>query len=111
MRRIAVPASLFVALVLMASPASSQSSHLTTGFAPNTPNAEVAPPPTWMSSPMLFWPYQSVPVEGQGKPKVSQRDEAKPGELGGPSAPLPAGPNAIARDRIESPHDNQSPQH
>src|SRR5262245_53245588 len=105
MRMIAISTSLCAAFVSMAWPAYAQSSHLTTGFAPNTPNAEVAPPPAWMSSPTLFWPYQSVPGEDQGKPKVSRRDEAKPGELGGPPAPLPEGPNAIARDRIESPHD------
>jgi hypothetical protein len=50
--------------------------------------------------------YQSLPDEDQGKPDSSKIDHVKPTDTGErPTVSVPRGPNAIARDRVESPQD------
>jgi hypothetical protein len=49
---------------------------------------------------------QSLPDDDQGKPNNSKLDSVKPVDTGARSVPSSSGgPNAIARDRVESPQD------
>jgi hypothetical protein len=52
----------------------------------------------------IYGLFQSLPDEGEGGPDRGRIDQGKPAEWGAPPSPsIPEGPNAIARDRIESP--------
>jgi hypothetical protein len=76
------------------------------GSSASTTTHKVEPGPPREGSP-IYGLYQSLPDEGEGGPDNSQIDQAKPTGQGTPSPPpAPEGPNAIARDRIESPQDH-----
>ena len=54
----------------------------------------------------IYGLYQSLPDESEGGPDKSKIDQVKPtGQGAPPPPPASEGPNAIARDRIESPQD------
>jgi hypothetical protein len=54
----------------------------------------------------IYGLYQSLSDDDPGKPDNSKLDHVRPTETGErPAASVPAGPNTIARDRIESPQD------
>src|SRR4051794_19233735 len=66
---------------------------------------KVEPGPPAAGSP-IYGLSQSLPDDGQGKRNNAELDRGKPVDTGAPPAPsVPDGPNAIARDRIESPQD------
>jgi len=68
-----------------------------------THKAEPGPP---RGGSPIYGLYQSLPDVGEGHKDNSKLDHVKPSETGErPAASAPAGPNAIARDRIESPQD------
>jgi hypothetical protein len=68
-----------------------------------THKAEPGPP---LGGSPIYGIYQSLPEEKEGKPDEGNIDQAKPVESGAQPRPSsPEGPNAIARDRIESPQD------
>src|SRR5947209_3885558 len=65
---------------------------------------KVEPGPPLGGSP-IYGLYQSLP-DNEGKPDSGKLDRVKPIDSGaGPAPSIPEGPNAIARDRIESPQD------
>jgi hypothetical protein len=75
------------------------------GSSASTTTHKVEPGPPREGSP-IYGLYQSLPDEGEGGPDKSKIDQAKPAGQGAPPPmPTPEGPNAIARDRIESPQD------
>ncbi len=54
----------------------------------------------------IYGLYQSLPDESEAKAEEGKIDQVKPAGPGPLPAPsIPDGPNAIARDRIESPQD------
>jgi len=76
------------------------------GSSASTTTHKVGPGPPREGSP-IYGLYQSLPDEGEGGPDKSQIDQVKPtGQGAPPQPPAPEGPNAIARDRVESPQDH-----
>lgn len=74
------------------------------GSSASTTTHKVEPGPPREGSP-IYGLYQSLPDEGEGGPDKGKIDQVKPTGQGAPRPPAPEGPNAIARDRIESPQD------
>ncbi len=81
---------------------------VTTGIGSSafTTTHKVEPGPPREGSP-IYGLYQSLPDGGEGGPDKDKIDQVKPTGQGAPLPPsTPEGPNAIARDRIESPQDH-----
>jgi len=74
------------------------------GSSATTTTHQVEPGPLRSGSP-IYGLYQSLPDEQQDKPDGRELDRGKPDTGERPAQSVPDGPNAIARDRIESPQD------